>query len=65
MYWLIKSPTLSGYLAQQIWKLRLYDSHAFRLKHHANDAKSLFITALSAKVIQQVNHELTVCRDAN
>lgn len=43
----------------------IYDSYAFRVKNSANDAKSLFITALSAKqIIQQVNHEITVCADA-
>lgn len=59
------SPTLSGNLSQQVWKLHLYDSYAFRLSNYANDAKSLFITALSAKqTIQQVNREITVCVDA-
>lgn len=60
------SPTLSGNLSQQVWKLHLYDdSYAFRLNNYTDDAKSLFIAALSAKqIIQQVNHEITVCVNA-
>lgn len=56
-YWLTKWRTVC--FTQSAWqsittsrKSRLYDSHAFRSNVYANDAKSLFITALSA----QQNH---------